>query len=131
MCKESVADLNRQLSLMLRKIQSASASIESKTESSVKWYNVPVDQMMKADEVVYEVIGFYGTVGTDGEDFRLYFTSDGTGSKIYHVYLRQLSGTGRLKLTTGVTGAQDLYLDSGTYVTIIYVDNNGNITTMA
>ena len=126
-----VADLNRQRSLMLRKIQSASASIESKTESSVKWYNIPVDQMMKADEVVYEVIGFYGTVGTDGEEFRLYFTSDGTGSKIYHVYLRQLSGTGRLKLTTGVAGAQDLYLESGTYVTIIYVDNNGNITTMA
>lgn len=125
-----VADLNRQISLLLRKIQSASASISSKTNSSIMWYDIPVDREMKADEVTYDVIGFYDNAGT-GETFKLYFTADGTGSKIYHVYLRQLAGSGKLRLTTGASGAQDLLLDTGTYVTIIYVDNNGNITTIA
>lgn len=125
-----VADLGRQLSLMLRKIQSASSSIASKTKSSIMWYDIPVDREMKADEVSYDVIGFYDNAST-GETFRLYFDGNGTGSKIYHVYLRQLAGSGKLRLTTGVAGAQDLYLDTGTYVTIIYVDNNGNITTIA
>lgn len=125
-----LADLSRQLSLMLKKIQGASASIASKTTSSIKWYNIPVDREMKADEVSNDVIGFYNNAGT-GENFKLYFTSDGTGSKIYHVYLRQLAGSGQLTLTTGATGAASLSLNTGTYVTIIYVDTNGNITTIA
>ena len=125
-----ISDLSRQLSLMLKKIQSASASIASKTTSSIKWYDIPVDREMKADEVSYDVIGFYDNAGT-GETFKLYFNANGTGSKIYHVYLRQLAGSGKLTLTTGMSGAQNLQLDTGTYVTIIYVDASGNITTIA
>lgn len=125
-----LSDVKRQLSLMLKKIQSASSSIASKTTSSTIWYDIPVDRGMKSDEVVYDVIGFYDNVGI-GETFKLYFDTNGTGSKIYHVYLRDLQGTGKLTLTTGMSGAQDLLLDGGTYVTIIYVDNEGNINTIA
>lgn len=125
-----VSDLNRQLSLLLRKIQSASASVASKSTSSIMWYDIPVDKEMKASEVTYDVIGFYDNAGT-GERFKLYFSQSGTGSKIYHVYLRQLAGSGKLTLTTGVAGAADLQLNTGTYVTIIYVDKDGNITTIA
>lgn len=84
---------------------------------------------MAADEITNDVIGFVGNVGA-GATFKLYFNSNGTGSKIYHVYLKELTGTGKLTLTTN-NGASNLVLDVGTYVTIIYVDNNGNITTMA
>lgn len=125
-----LSDVKRQLSLILKKIQSASSSIASKTTSSTIWYDIPVDREMKSDEVVYDVIGFYDNVGT-GETFKLYFDTNGTGSKIYHVYLRDLQGTGKLTLTTGMSGAQDLLLNGGTYVTIIYVDNEGNISTIA
>jgi hypothetical protein len=114
---------------LLKKIQSASAAIESKTTSSIKWYTIPTDTQMAADEITNDVIGFVGNVGT-GATFKLYFNSNGTGSKIYHVYLKELTGTGKLTLTTN-NAASNLVLDVGTYVTIIYVDNNGNITTMA
>lgn len=124
-----VSGLNRQLSLLLKKIQSASAAIESKSTSSIKWYTIPTDTQMAADEITNDVIGFVGNVST-GATFKLYFNSNGTGSKIYHVYLKELTGTGKLTLTTN-NGASNLVLDVGTYVTIIYVDNNGNITTMA
>lgn len=124
-----VASLGRQLSLLLKKIQSASASVESKTTSSIKWYTIPTDTAMAADEVTNDVIGFIGNVGT-GATFKLYYQTNGTGSKIYHVYLKELTGTGQLTLTTD-TSAINLLLDVGTYVTIIYVDTAGNITTMA
>lgn len=123
-----LADLSRQLSLLLKKIQSASAAAASKSSSSIRWYDIPVDRAMKSDEVTYDVIGFYDNAGT-GETFQLYFNADGTGSKIYHVYLRQLAGSGKLTLTTGV--GQSIQLDTGTYVTIIYVDKDGNISTIA
>ena len=38
-------------------------------------------------------------------------------------------GGGTLTLTTGKAGATNLTLNSGTYVAIIYVDENGNVTT--
>jgi hypothetical protein len=41
--------------------------------------------------------------------------------------LKQLAGSGKLTLTTGVSCANDLELDSGTYVCIIYVDSAGNV----
>lgn len=123
-----IADLSRQLSLLLKKIQSASAAAASKSSSSIMWYDIPVDKAMKAEEVTYDVIGFYDNAGS-GESFQLYFNADGTGSKIYHVYLRQLAGSGKLTLTTGV--GQAIQLDTGTYVTIIYVDKDGNISTIA
>jgi hypothetical protein len=57
----------------------------------------------------------------------LYLDDEGTGAKTYHVYFKQLAGNGKLTLTTGKSGAVDLLLDSGTYVTIIYVDKDGNV----
>jgi hypothetical protein len=85
--------------------------------------------MPKAD-VTYNTIGFVGTVGT-GATFTLYLDDYKTGAKTYHVYFKQLGGTGKLTLTTGVSGASNLEMNAGTYVAIIYVDENGNITNTA
>jgi hypothetical protein len=125
-----INDLKRQLALLLRKIQSASNSVQSSTTSSVKWYTIPTDTQMKADEVSNDVIGFLGNVGS-GAIFKLYYTSNGTGAKTYHVYLKQLEGNGKLTLTTGVSGKNNVQLSSGTYVTIIYVDTDGNVSSLA
>lgn len=118
-------DLNAQLQLMLRKIQTASNKTNSK--DSVRWYDIPTDTAMPASDVTYTHIGFTGNVGS-GATFTLYRDSSGTGSKTYHVYIKQLGGSGKLTLTTGVSGASNLVLNPGTYVAIIYVDENGNIT---
>ena len=59
--------------------------------------------------------------------FKLYLDNEKLGKKTYHVYFKQLAG-GKLTLTTGVAGATNLVLNSGTYVAIIYVDENGNIS---
>ena len=118
-------DLNAQLQLMLRKIQTASNKTNSK--DSVRWYDIPTDTAMPASDVTYTHIGFIGNVGS-GATFTLYRDSSGTGSKTYHVYIKQLGGSGKLTLTTGVSGASTLLLNPGTYVAIIYVDENGNIT---
>ena len=85
--------------------------------------------MPKAD-VTYNTIGFVGTVGT-GATFTLYLDNEKTGAKTYHVYFKQLGGTGKLTLTTGKAGATNLTLNAGTYVAIIYVDENGNVTNTA
>jgi hypothetical protein len=82
--------------------------------------------MPKAD-VTYNTIGFVGTVGT-GATFTLYLDDEKTGAKTYHVYFKQLGGTGKLTLTTGVSGKANLELNVGTYVAIIYVDQEGNVT---
>jgi hypothetical protein len=82
--------------------------------------------MPKAD-VTYNTIGFTGSVGS-GMTFTLYLDNEKTGSKTYHVYFKQLGGTGKLTLTTGKAGATNLVMEIGTYVAIIYVDENGNIT---
>jgi hypothetical protein len=82
--------------------------------------------MPKAD-VTYNTIGFVGTVGTNAT-FTLYLDNEKTGAKTYHVYFKQLGGTGKLTLTTGKSGASNLVMNAGTYVAIIYVDENGNIT---
>jgi len=117
--------LKRQLSLILKKIQGANSNISSKTTSSIRWYNIPVDTAMKEDETAYDIIGFYGNVGSTQENFKLYYNSNGTGVKTYHVYIKELEGSGKLRLYTDAGGS--LLLNSGTYVTIIYVDEDGNI----
>ena len=43
------------------------------------------------------------------------------------MYIKHLA-CGKLTLTTGVAGATNLVLNSGTYVAIVYVDENGNIS---
>jgi hypothetical protein len=121
-------NLSDQLQLMLRKIQEASNKTNS--TDSVRWYTIPSDTAMPKADVTYNTIGFVGTVGT-GATFTLYLDSEKTGAKTYHVYFKQLGGTGKLTLTTGVSGASNLVLNAGTYVAIIYVDENGNVTNTA
>ena len=113
---------------MLRKIQEASNKTNS--TDSVRWYTIPTDTAMPKADVTYNTIGFVGTVGT-GATFTLYLDNEKTGAKTYHVYFKQLGGTGKLTLTTGKAGATNLTLNAGTYVAIIYVDENGNITNTA
>ena len=117
-------NLADQLQLMLRKIQSASEKASS--TDSIRWYTIPTDSEMPKADVTYNTIGFVGDCG-EGATFKLYLDNENNGAKTYHVYLKQLAGSGKLTLTTGVDGADDLVLDVGTYVTIIYVDNSGNV----
>jgi len=118
-------DLSRQLQLILKQIQKASN--KTTTTSSVKYYTIPTDTTMPKADVIYDTIGFQGTVNT-GATFTLYYDSQKTGAKTYHVYFKQLGGTGKLTLTTGVSGKANLELNAGTYVAIIYVDQEGNVT---
>ena len=121
-------NLADQLQLMLRKIQEASNKTNS--TNSVRWYTIPTDTAMPKADVTYSHIGFIGTVNT-GATFTLYLDNEKTGAKTYHIYFKQLGGTGKLTLTTGKAGATNLTLNAGTYVAIIYVDENGNITNTA
>ena len=118
-------DLNNQLQLILKQIQKASD--KTSTTDSVKWYTIPTDTAMPSADVVYNTIGFVGTCAGGGSTFTLYLDDEKTGAKTYHVYLKQLGG-GSLTLTTGKAGASNLVLNSGTYVAIIYIDENGNVT---
>ena len=117
-------DLSRQLQLILKNIQKASN--KTSTTSSVKWFTIPTDTQMNVSDVVYDTIGFIGDCG-EGATFKLYLDSQKTGAKTYHIYFKQLGG-GKLTLTTGVAGAKNLVMNSGTYVAIIYVDSAGNVT---
>ncbi len=118
-------NLSRQLQLILKQIQKASEKTTS--TSSVKYYTIPTDTNMPKADVIYDTIGFIGECASGGSTFQLYWNDDKTGAKTYHVYFKQLAG-GSLTLTTGVAGASNLVLNSGTYVAIIYVDTSGNIT---
>ena len=118
-------DLSRQLQLILKQIQKASN--KTTTTSSVKYYTIPTDTQMPKADVIYDTIGFTGACANDGSTFQLYYDLEKTGAKTYHVYFKQLGG-GKLTLTTGVSGASNLVLNSGTYVAIIYVDQEGNVT---
>lgn len=117
-------DLSRQLQLILKQIQKASSKTES--TSSVKYYTIPTDTQMPKADVIYDTIGFTGACAAGGSTFQLYWDSEKTGAKSYHVWFKQLSG-GKLTLTTGVSGKANLVLNSGTYVAIIYVDAEGNV----
>lgn len=122
-------NLAGQLQLMLRQIQRAGDN--SSSTDSVRWYTIPTDTEMPKADVTFNTIGFIGDCGNDGKTFKLYFDENGTGSKSYHVWFKQLAGTGKLTLTTGVAGKQNLEMDSGTYVAIIYVDQEGNVLNQA
>ena len=118
-------NLAEQLQLMLRKIQSASN--KSSSTDSIRWYTIPTDTAMPKADVTYNTIGFIGDIGSTDKTFTLYLDDEKTGAKSYHIYIKQLGGIGKLKLTTGKSGASDIQLGSGTYVVIVYVDENGNI----
>ena len=117
-------DLSRQFQLILKQIQKASD--KNVTTESIKYYTIPTDTTMPKSDVIYDRIGFTGDCGS-GSSFTLYLDNEKTGAKTYHVYFRQLSG-GKITLTTGKEGAQNLVLNSGTYVAIIYVDAEGNVS---
>ena len=116
--------LDEQLQLLLKKVQSGE---KPRTTDSVFWYTIPTDTEQSKDEVKYNTIGFIGDCGAGGSTFQLYLDNEKNGSKSYHIYFKELAGK-TLTLTTGRAGAQDLTVSTGTYVLIVYVDENGNIT---
>ena len=120
-----VNTLSDQLSIMLRKIQGASN--KEKATESVKWYTIPTDTSMPKADVTFNTIGFTGTM-TANSTFTLYRDSEGTGSKSYNVYCKNLSGNYNLTLTTGVSGTTSFTIRGGSNIVArILVDENGNV----
>lgn len=117
-----VNDLSRQLQLILRQIQKA----KTDTVNSVKWYTMTSNVVQEKADIVYNTIGFTGAIGT-GKTFTFFLDSEQTGAKKYNVYVKNLTGTGSVTLTTGVSGADNFQLNAGTYVTSIYIDEDGNV----
>jgi len=116
--------LGKQLNLMLTQIRKASNQTSS--TDSVMWYTIPTDTEMAKADITYRTIGFIGDVGSNAT-FKLYLDDQRNGAKTYHIYFKQLGGTGKLTLTTGVAGAVNLVMNPGTYVSIITVQENGDI----
>ena len=121
--KNNLAD---QLQLILRKIQLASN--KGSVIDSVRWYTIPTDTTMGQEDLTFNTLGFTGNIGNTDRTFTLYFDNDSkAGSKSYSVYTKNLSGSGKLILSTGVSSASNLELPSGNNVASIYVDESGNI----
>ena len=111
--------LAQQIGLMLKKI--AGATNKTSSVSSVKWYATPAATQQAEADVTFGTLGFTGSGGT----FTLYLDSESTGAKHYMIYVKNLSGN--LTLKTGVSGMNTVTLTSGSYVTSVYVDDEGNI----
>lgn len=122
-----INDLSRQLQLILKKIHTADIEKPSMSTSSIRYYDIPDELIMPESDVTYTTIGFTGDIGSSNKTFKLFFNSNGTGAKQYHVYFKQLAGSGDLILTSGVSGKEQLHFKAGTYVAIIYVDSEGNV----
>ena len=120
-----INDLSSQLQLILRQIQKASSKTNACT--SVKWYTIPTDIEQEAGDVIYDTLGFTGASSSDS--FTIYLDDEGTGAKVYNLYVKNL--TGSLTLTTGFDGAEDLIISGGTYTGSILVDTLGNISLQA
>ena len=110
--------------MILKQIQKASN--KTTATESVKWYTMTSNITMPSSDVVFNTVGFTGNIGT-GKTFTLYLDNQKTGSKNYNIYVRNLTGTGKLTLTTGKSGATNVTLSAGNYVGKIYVDENGNV----
>ena len=117
-------NLAQQISLLLKKISNASK--KTKAIECVKWYTIPTDTAQSEADVTFDTLGFTGAMTADAT-FTLYEDDEGTGSKIYNVYVKNLSGSHTLTLTTGKAGATSYALQPGTYNAQIYVDENGSI----
>lgn len=117
-----INDLSDQLNLILRQIQRAGNKASACT--SVKWYTIPTDTEMAKSDVFFDTIGFTGASSSDS--FTIYLDDEGTGAKVYNLYVKNL--TGSLTLTTGFVGAEDLIISGGTYTGSILVDTLGNIS---
>lgn len=121
--KNNLAD---QLQLILRKIQLASN--KGSVIDSVRWYTIPTDTAMGQEDLTFNTLGFTGNIGKTDRTFTLYFDNNSkAGSKGYSVYTKNLSGNGKLILSTGVSGASNLELPAGNNVASVYVDENGNV----
>lgn len=121
--KNNLAD---QLQLILRKIQLASN--KGSVIDSVKWFTIPTDTAMGQEDLTFNTLGFTGNIGNSNRTFTLYFDNTSkTGAKIYMVYVKNLTGTGKLTLTTGVSGSTSLAFETGSYCVEVYVDTDGNI----
>ena len=116
-----INDLSDQLNLILRQIQRAGN--KASACDSVKWYTIPTDTEMAKSDVFFDTIGFTGTSSSD--TFTIYLDDEGTGSKVYNLYVKNL--TGSLTLTTGFVGAEDLIISGGSYTGSILVDTEGNV----
>lgn len=116
-----INDLSDQLNLILRQIQRAGNKASACT--SVKWYTIPTDTEMAKSDVFFDTIGFTGASTSDS--FTIYLDDEGTGAKVYNLYVKNL--TGSLTLTTGFAGAEDLIISGGSYTGSILVDTEGNI----
>lgn len=121
-----INDLSDQLNLILRQIQRAGN--KQSACDSVKWYTIPTDSAMSKSDVFFDTLGFTGA--TSSNTFTLYLDNEGTGAKNYNIYVKNFTGD-KLTLTTGVVGATDLDITTGTYVASICVDEEGNITLLS
>lgn len=121
-----VNNLADQIKLLLNKIQIASS--KANTIDSVKWYefsNANLSQDKK--DVTFNSIGFTGTLSAN-RTFTFYLDDEGTGSKIYNIYAKNLSGNFNVTLTTGKSGATNAVIKGGVnLVARVYVDVSGNV----
>ena len=120
-----VNTLSDQLSIILRKIQDASNKSSSAT--SVKWYTLPDDTEQDISDVTFDTLGFTGEIASGGSTFTLGFNSEGVGCKTYIIYIKNLTGSDELTLTTGTDGAENITFNQGTYIAAVTVDTEGNV----
>lgn len=120
-----VNTLSDQLNIMLRKIQDASN--KSSATTSVKWYNLPDDTEQDINDVTFNTLGFTGEIASGGSTFTLGFNSEGVGCKTYIIYVKNLTGSDELTLTTGTDGAENITFNQGTYIATVTVDTEGNV----
>lgn len=122
--KNNLAD---QLQLILRKIQLASN--KGSVIDSVRWYTIPTDTAMGQEDLTFNTLGFTGNIGNTDRTFTLYFDNNSkAGSKSYSVYTKNLSGSGKLILSTGMSGASNFMIKGGSNIVArILVDEEGNI----
>ena len=118
--------LSDQLNIILRKIQNASN--KSSATTSVKWYTLPRDTEQNISDVTFDTLGFTGKIASGGSTFTLGFNSEGVGCKTYIVYIKNLTGSDKLTLTTGIDGAKNTTFNQGTYIATVIVDTEGNIS---
>lgn len=120
-----VNSLSDQLNIILRKIQNTSN--KSSAATSVKWYTLPDDTEQNISDVTFDTLGFTGEIASGGSTFTLGFNSEGVGCKTYVIYIKNLTGSDELTLTTGIDGAENVIFNQGTYVATVTVDTEGNV----
>lgn len=118
-----VDNFSDQMQIILQKIQQSSN--KQTVIDSVKWYNVEEAEEQDKSDTTFNTLGFTGDTES-GKTFTLFLNSEGVGSKRYNIYCKNLSGSG-LTLSTSVAGSSTVLLEAGSYVTMIFIDTDGNI----